>query len=107
VPIYVRITLNGLRDQFSSGKKIVVDHWNNETGFAIRACKDAASINAYINKADYLNRYPLAGNLVFLAFFQACNNTAFSFKFVMRNLQGLMDPLIGICCALECPFEHL
>jgi hypothetical protein len=48
VPIYVRITLNGLRDQFSSGKKIMADHWNEETGFAIRACKDAATINSYI-----------------------------------------------------------
>ncbi|WP_454804647.1 site-specific integrase [Mucilaginibacter phyllosphaerae] len=48
VPVYVRITLNGLRDQFSSGKKINADHWNEETGFAVKACKDAASINAYI-----------------------------------------------------------
>ena len=48
IPIYVRITVNGLRDQFSSGKKIMTDHWNDETGFAIRACKDAATINTYI-----------------------------------------------------------
>ncbi|SDE85683.1 Site-specific recombinase XerD [Mucilaginibacter pineti] len=48
VPIYVRITINGLRDQFSSGKKINADHWNEETGFAVKACKDAAAINAYI-----------------------------------------------------------
>lgn len=48
VPIYVRITVNGLRDQFSSGKKIMADHWNEETGFAVRACKDAPSINTYI-----------------------------------------------------------
>jgi len=50
VPIYVRITINGLRDGFSSGKKIRVEHWNEETGFAVRACKDAASINEYITR---------------------------------------------------------
>ncbi|WP_295676811.1 site-specific integrase [uncultured Mucilaginibacter sp.] len=48
VPIYVRITLNGLRDQFSSGKKVMAEHWNEDTGFAIKACKDAAAINTYI-----------------------------------------------------------
>jgi site-specific recombinase XerD len=48
VPIYVRITVNGLRDQFSSGKKIRAEYWNEETGFAIKACKDAATINTYI-----------------------------------------------------------
>src|ERR1700743_1008215 len=48
VPIYVRITVNGLRDQFSSGKKIMADHWNEETGFAVKACKDSTSINTYI-----------------------------------------------------------
>lgn len=48
VPVYVRITVNGLRDQFASGKKILADHWNEETGFAVRACKDAISINTYI-----------------------------------------------------------
>ncbi|MCJ8208562.1 phage integrase SAM-like domain and Arm DNA-binding domain-containing protein [Mucilaginibacter sp. RS28] len=48
IPIYVRVTVNGLRDQFSSGKKIMAEYWNEETGFAVKACKDAASINAYI-----------------------------------------------------------
>jgi hypothetical protein len=48
IPIYVRVTINGLRDQFSSGKKIMAEHWNEETGFAIRACKDAGTINTYI-----------------------------------------------------------
>jgi site-specific recombinase XerD len=48
IPIYVRVTVNGLRDQFSSGKKIMAEFWNEETGFAVKACKDAASINAYI-----------------------------------------------------------
>jgi len=48
VPIYVRITVNGLRDQFASGKKIMAEYWNEETGFAIKACKDSAAINSYI-----------------------------------------------------------
>jgi len=52
VPIYVRITVNGLRDGFSSGKKIHADYWNEETGFAVRACKDAVSINNYITKTS-------------------------------------------------------
>ena len=52
VPIYVRITVNGLRDGFSSSKKIHADYWNEETGFAVRACKDAVSINNYITKTS-------------------------------------------------------
>jgi hypothetical protein len=48
VPIYVRITVNGLREQFSSGRKIKAEYWNEETGFANKACKDAAIINKYI-----------------------------------------------------------
>ena len=50
VPIYVRVTVNGLRDQFASGKKIHAQFWNEETGFAVRSCKDAVSINNYITK---------------------------------------------------------
>ncbi|MDO3642265.1 Arm DNA-binding domain-containing protein [Mucilaginibacter sp. L3T2-6] len=48
IPIYVRVTVNGLRDQFASGKKITAHYWNEETGFAVKTCKDSASINAYI-----------------------------------------------------------
>nr|WP_294795588.1 site-specific integrase [uncultured Mucilaginibacter sp.] len=48
IPIYVRITVNGLREQFSSGRKIMAEYWNEETGFANKAYKDAAIINNYI-----------------------------------------------------------
>jgi len=47
-PIYVRITVNGGRDVFSSGKKILPEYWNEETGMAVKACPDQKTINAYI-----------------------------------------------------------
>jgi hypothetical protein len=47
-PYLCTFTFNGLRDQFSSGKKVMAEHWNEDTGFAIKACKDAAAINTYI-----------------------------------------------------------
>lgn len=47
-PIYVRITVNGGCDVFSSGKKIAPEYWNEETGMAVKACPDQKSINAYI-----------------------------------------------------------
>jgi len=49
VPIYVRITVNGNRDGFSSGKKIHPDFWDEETGVD-KACPDYLFINSYITK---------------------------------------------------------
>ena len=49
-PIYVRITVNGDRDGFSSGKKIHPDFWDEETTTATRACPDSKLINSYITK---------------------------------------------------------
>jgi site-specific recombinase XerD len=48
-PIYVRITVNGDTDGFSSGKKIHPDFWDPETG-ADKACPDHLFINSYITK---------------------------------------------------------
>jgi hypothetical protein len=39
-PIYVRITVKGDRDGFSSGKKIHPDFWNEENCSANKACPD-------------------------------------------------------------------
>jgi len=50
VPIYVRITVNGDRDNFSSGKKIHPDHWDEETATADKACVDHQLINSYVTK---------------------------------------------------------
>ncbi|SDS16479.1 Site-specific recombinase XerD [Mucilaginibacter mallensis] len=49
-PIYVRITVKGDRDGFSSGKKIHPDFWDEETATAIRTCPDSKFINSYITK---------------------------------------------------------
>ncbi|OCX54222.1 hypothetical protein BEL04_08155 [Mucilaginibacter sp. PPCGB 2223] len=50
VPIYVRITVNGDRDGFSSGKKIHPDHWDEEKGEATADCPNHLLINSYITK---------------------------------------------------------
>jgi len=40
VPIWVRITINGDRDGFSSGKKIHPDFWDDENSSAFSGCDD-------------------------------------------------------------------
>ena len=50
VPIYVRITVNGNRDGFASGKKIHPDHWDEENATADKACPDQQFINSYVTK---------------------------------------------------------
>lgn len=46
VPIYVRITIDGKKDEFSSGKKINPEYWNAKTG-ATKDCPDQKVINSY------------------------------------------------------------
>jgi site-specific recombinase XerD len=50
VPIYVRITVKGGRTEFSSGKKIHPDFWDEESATATSACPDYKLINSYIVK---------------------------------------------------------
>lgn len=50
VPIYVRITVKGGRTEFSSGKKIHPDHWDEESATATSGCADYKLINSYIIK---------------------------------------------------------
>ncbi len=50
VPIYVRITVNGDRDGFASGKKIHPDYWDEENATADKACPDHQFINSYVTK---------------------------------------------------------
>ncbi len=50
VPIYVRLTVNGLRAEFSSGKKIDPINWNEETGYPSSKYKDGKAITSYINR---------------------------------------------------------
>lgn len=50
VPIYVRITVNGDRDGFSSGRKIQPNYWNEQTGTPLKVCPEGRAIDAYINK---------------------------------------------------------
>jgi len=49
VPIYVRVTVNGQKDGFSSGKKILPDHWDAKDG-PTKDCPDFQNINSYITK---------------------------------------------------------
>lgn len=48
-PIYVRITVDGTRDGFATGKKINAEFWNENTG-ASADCPDQHAINSYITK---------------------------------------------------------
>ncbi len=50
VPIWVRITINGDRDGFSSGKKILPEFWDDENSSAFSGCDDYKLINSYIFK---------------------------------------------------------
>ena len=52
VPIYVRITLNGIRDNFSSGKKIYPKDWDEKNSFAKSTCPDYKAVNSYIRKTQ-------------------------------------------------------
>ncbi|MDB5119724.1 MAG: integrase [Sphingobacteriales bacterium] len=51
-PIYVRITVNGVREDFSSGKKINVTDWDTKNGKALSTCAEAKAINSYIRKTE-------------------------------------------------------
>ena len=46
VPIYGRITIDGKKDEFSSGKKLDPEHWDAKTG-AGKDCPDQKTINSY------------------------------------------------------------
>ena len=50
VPIWVRITINGNRDGFSSGKKIHPDAWDEKAAIAGMNCPDYKLINSYVAK---------------------------------------------------------
>jgi site-specific recombinase XerD len=50
VPIWVRITINGNRDGFSSGKKILPDAWDEKAAIAGMNCPDYKLINSYVAK---------------------------------------------------------
>lgn len=52
IPIYVRITIKGIREEFSSGKKILLDEWDDEANKAKPSCCDAKAINSYIRKTQ-------------------------------------------------------
>jgi site-specific recombinase XerD len=49
-PIYVRITVNGDRDGFSTGKKIHPDAWDEQVAIAGMNCPDYKLINSYVAK---------------------------------------------------------
>lgn len=49
IPIYVRVTVNGKPDNFSSGKKILPEHWDAKDGVD-KACLDCQAINSYMTK---------------------------------------------------------
>lgn len=49
VPIYVRVTVNGQKDGFASGKKILPEYWDNKNGVS-KDCPDHHAINSYITK---------------------------------------------------------
>lgn len=49
IPLYVRITINGEREGFASGKRMLPEHWTKQER-ATKDCPDYLSINSYITK---------------------------------------------------------
>lgn len=49
VPLYVRITIDGERREFASGKRMLPEHWTAQER-ATKDCPDHLSINSYITK---------------------------------------------------------
>ncbi len=49
VPLYVRITVDGDRKEFASGKRLLPEHWTVQER-ATKDCPDYLSINSYITK---------------------------------------------------------
>ena len=52
VPIYVRITVNGDRDNFSTGKKISPSDWDEKNSIVKSVGPDYKSVNSYIRKTQ-------------------------------------------------------
>ena len=52
VPIYVRITVNGDRDNFSTGKKIAPSDWDEKNSIVKSVGPDYKSVNSYIRKTQ-------------------------------------------------------
>ncbi len=50
IPIYVRITIKGIREEFSSGKKLLLEDWDEDNSKANPTCIAAKAINSYIRK---------------------------------------------------------
>lgn len=51
VPIYVRLTVDSKRAEFSLGQKVHPDRWNQEGNCAKGCSKEARDINSAIDKA--------------------------------------------------------
>ncbi len=52
VPIYVRMTLHGLRAEFSGGKKIDPVYWDEKNGIPKKECPDYKAISTYLKKTE-------------------------------------------------------
>ncbi len=50
IPIYVRITIDGLKDEFSLGCKVLSDHWENKTKTVLARDPDFKAINKEIGQ---------------------------------------------------------
>jgi site-specific recombinase XerD len=50
VPIYVRITVSGVRDEFASGKKIIPESWDSKDEVALSSCPDYKETNNYVRR---------------------------------------------------------
>ena len=48
-PIYLRITVDSIQKEISTGRQCDPDRWNSKAGRVIRTKEDAKSINAYLD----------------------------------------------------------
>ncbi|MBO9594933.1 MAG: hypothetical protein J7599_18665 [Niabella sp.] len=52
IPIYVRVTIDGYRDEFSTGCKAFRDSWDNESKQVLAAAPDHRQINKKLLKIE-------------------------------------------------------
>ena len=54
--IYVRVAIDGVKDEFSSGIRVCPDHWDSETKTVFSSTPKAKEINTcYTSGAPFLN----------------------------------------------------
>lgn len=93
IPIYVRITIDCRRAQFSLGRKIEAEQWNGDVGLMVGKSEEAKTINSYIAKTrgDIERHYNIL----------LSNNEQVSAEMVLNSYMGIKEETRSILQAFE------